>query len=244
MSAVRRTSWASSDGETLGANPLIETLRSMPVLCMPTWKCHKYCPQELFPKKKGQPSYLPLTPVLRKTSGQPGMIKARDPAFAVARTGTHGSRALRRSLVNIECADPRSTPLSAAISVSSPAPESRVNCVVSLPADEVPARMRTLDPLDLLSTPAPRADNEEEDQEDIIPTTLAACNYVQTAEPPELDDGQPTSPGPVVELARALEPSNIKALPGLRGELPPEAIEEVDIYPLSSKEAYLYGCTP
>ena len=111
-----------------------------------------------------------------------------------------------------------------------PAPESRVNYVVSLPTDKVPTGIRTLDPLDLSPTPVPGADEEEEDQEVVTPTTPAACNHVRTAEHPEIDNDQPTNPGLGEVLARILEPGNMKALPGLRSELPREAIKDIDMH--------------
>ena len=64
----------------------------------------------------------------------------------------------------------------------------------------------------------------------MIYTLSATCNHLQTIEPQELDSIHPTNTDPVIKLANIPNPSNMKTLPGLRGELPPEVVEEVVNY--------------
>ena len=108
-----------------------------------------------------------------------------------------------------------------------PAPESRVNCVVSLPADQVPTGVRTL-ASDREGTTLSADKEEEDDDEKTEAERGATCNNVQVVATPE------------TLAASALEGSDkFRPLRGLCGDLPPEAVSQETTPPHDGLPAWL-----
>ena len=155
MSAVRRILPVSCAGETPGANPPTGILRSTPSTMHTDVEIPQVLPSGTIPEEERAAQLFTADLGPKKDLGPARYGKGPRPCFCCGKDGHSWIACPKKVSGKCGVCGSQEHPTFRCHKRFQPSPESRVNCVVSFPADEVPAGVRTLDQADLPSCPRP-----------------------------------------------------------------------------------------